>query len=76
MFAVLSVDYIFTPPYWEVSFTLAGFPLTFLVMMIICVATGIVTSRAKRVSEMEREAERERSTATFCGPYPTISAPR
>ena len=60
VFAVLSVDYIFTPPYWEVSFTLAGFPLTFLVMMIICVAIGIVTSRAKRVSEMEREAEREK----------------
>ena len=60
MFAVLSVDYIFTPPFWEVSFTLAGFPLTFLVMMTICVATGIVTSRAKKVSEMEREAEREK----------------
>ena len=60
VFAVLSVDYIFTPPYWEVSFTLAGFPLTFLVMMTICVATGIVTSRAKRVSEIEREAEREK----------------
>ena len=60
VFAVLSVDYIFTPPFWEVSFTLAGFPLTFLVMMTICVATGIVTSRAKRVSEMEREAEREK----------------
>lgn len=61
VFAVLSVDYIFTPPFWEVSFTLAGFPLTFLVMMTICVATGIVTSRAKKVSEMEREAEREKT---------------
>ena len=60
VFAVLSVDYIFTPPFWEVSFTLAGFPLTYLVMMTICVATGIVTSRAKKVSEMEREAEREK----------------
>lgn len=60
VFAVLSVDYIFTPPFWEVSFTLAGFPLTFLVMMTICMATGIVTSRAKKVSEMEREAEREK----------------
>lgn len=60
VFAVLSVDYIFTPPFWEVSYTLAGFPLTFLVMMTICVATGIVTSRAKKVSEMEREAEREK----------------
>lgn len=61
VFAVLSVDYIFTPPFWEVSFTLAGFPLTFLVMMTICVVTGIVTSRAKKVSEMEREAEREKT---------------
>lgn len=60
IFAVLSVDYIFTPPFWEVSFTLAGFPLTFLVMMTVCVVTGIVTSRAKKVSEMEREAEREK----------------
>ena len=60
VFSVLIVDYIFTPPFWEVSFTLAGFPLTFLVMMTICVATGIVTSRAKKVSEMEREAEREK----------------
>ncbi len=60
VFAVLSVDYIFTPPFWEVSFTLAAFPLTFLVMMTICVATGIVASRAKKVSEMEREAEREK----------------
>ncbi len=60
VFAVLSVDYIFTPPYWAVSFTLTGFPLTFLVTLTISVATGIVTSRAKKVSVMEREAERER----------------
>lgn len=60
VFAVLSVDYIFTPPYWAVSFTLTGFPLTFLVTLTISVATGIVTSRAKKVSIMEREAERER----------------
>lgn len=57
---VFSVDIIFTYPFWHISFTLTGFPLTFLVMMTICVATGIVTSRAKKVSEMEREAEREK----------------
>ena len=57
---VFSVDIIFTYPFWHISFTLTGFPLTFLVMMTICVATGIVTSRAKKVSEMEREAELEK----------------
>ena len=60
VFAVLSVDYIFTPPYWNVSFTLSGFPLTFLVTMTISVVTGIVTSRAKQMDEVRREAELER----------------
>ena len=60
IFAVLSVDYIFTPPYWNVSFTLSGFPLTFLVTMTISVVTGIVTSRAKQMDEVRREAELER----------------
>ena len=57
---VLCVDYVFTAPYWEISFTLAGFPLTFVVMMFISVVTGMLTSRAKQVEVLKREAERER----------------
>ena len=57
---VLCVDYVFTEPYWEISFTLAGFPLTFIVMMFISVVTGMLTSRAKQVEILKREAERER----------------
>ena len=57
---VLCVDYVFTEPYWEISFTLAGFPLTFIVMMFISVVTGMLTSRAKQVESLKREAERER----------------
>ena len=57
---VLCVDYVFTMPYWEISFTLAGFPLTFVVMMFISVVTGMLTSRAKQVENLKREAERER----------------
>lgn len=57
---VLSVDFIFTPPYWALSFTVAGFPLTFLVMLFISTVTATVTSRAKQVDVARREAERER----------------
>ena len=57
---VLCVDYVFTEPYWEISFTLAGFPLTFIVMMFISVVTGMLTSLAKQVESLKREAERER----------------
>ena len=58
---VLSVDYIFTPPYWAISFTVAGFPLTFLVMLTISVITAATTTRAKQADAAAREAERERT---------------
>ena len=65
VFGVLSVDYIFTPPYWHISFTVAGFPLTFLVMLTISLATATVTTRAKRVDALERQAEKERMHANL-----------
>ena len=60
---VFSVDYIFTYPYWHISFTLTGFPLTFLVMMTISVLTAAVTSRAKQTEAVRREAEKEKMYA-------------
>ena len=77
VFAVLSVDYIFTPPFWEVSFTLAGFPLTFLVMMTICVADRY---RYQPGQEGQRDGAGggagEDPQPTCCGRCPTTSAPR
>ena len=60
---VFSVDYIFTYPYWHISFTLTGFPLTFLVMMTISILTATVTSRAKQMEQIRRDAEREKMYA-------------
>lgn len=62
---VLSVDYIFTFPYWAVSFTVTGFPLTFIVMMTISIATGAAMSRAKQRDALEREAEQQRVYANL-----------
>ena len=57
---VFSVDYIFTEPYWHISFTLAGFPLTFLVMMTISILAGALASRAKQVEVTQRQMQREK----------------
>ena len=46
-----------------VSFTLTGFPLTFLVMMTISILTATVTSRAKQMEQIRRDAEREKMYA-------------
>ena len=63
--SVTAVDYVFTAPYWHVSFLITGFPLTFLVMLIISTATGMVTSRAKRMESIIREAERQKAYANL-----------
>ena len=62
---VFSVDYIFTYPFWHISFTLTGFPLTFLVMMTISILTATVTSRAKQMEQIRRDAEREKMYAAL-----------
>ena len=62
---VLAVDYVFTLPYWQISFTLAGFPLTFLVMMTISIVTGMLTTRVKQYEVLRREAEREKIHANL-----------
>ena len=63
--SVLAVDYAFTPPYWQVSFVITGFPLTFIVMMFISIATGMITSRARKAASAAREAERQKMYANL-----------
>lgn len=63
--SVLAVDYAFTAPYWKVSFVITGFPLTFMVMMFISVATSMITSRARRAVSAAREAERQQIYANL-----------
>ena len=62
---VLAVDYVFTEPFWRVSFLITGFPITFLVMLIISITTGVVASRAKRMEAASREAERQKTYANL-----------
>ena len=47
IFAVLSViciNYFFSFPYFEPNFTISGYPITFLVMLIIFTVTSTITS--------------------------------
>jgi two-component system sensor histidine kinase KdpD len=57
---MLSVDYIFTEPYWDFNTTPVGFPLTLTVMLVVALTTAVITSRAKRAEAVFREAEKER----------------
>ena len=40
MIAVVEVNYVFTYPYFEINFTLTGYPLTFVAMLAVSVSVG------------------------------------
>lgn len=75
IFAVLSViciNYFFSYPFFEPNFTMTGYPVTFLVMLIIFMVTCTITTRLKQQSKLliEREkllmeAEKEKMRANL-----------
>jgi len=58
--SVVGVNYIFTYPYMQLDFTLAGYPLTFMTMMFVAIATSMMTSQLKEQEQLRADAEREK----------------
>jgi two-component system, OmpR family, sensor histidine kinase KdpD len=69
---VILVNYFFTYPYFSLNFTLSGYPLTFIVMLVISLLTSATTShlkiQAKLLSEREemlQKADKEKMRANL-----------
>lgn len=60
MLGVIGVNYVFTYPYFEINFTIAGYPLTFLVMLAVSVSVGTLTTQIKQQEQIRLEAEKEK----------------
>lgn len=72
LIAVVCVNYLFTYPYFEINFTLTGYPITFIGMAAITLITSTLTShltvQAKVLAEREKllaEAEKEKMRANL-----------
>lgn len=72
LFGVISVNFLFTYPYFAFDFTLTGYPITFLFMLIISITISAMTSRIKLQGQilLEREkllmeAEKEKMRANL-----------
>ena len=72
VFAVICVNYFFTYPYFQINFTLTGYPITFLGMLAISLLTSTMTShlshQAMMIAEREKllaEAEKEKMRANL-----------
>lgn len=69
---VICVNYLFTYPYFALNFTLTGYPITFLFMLIISLSISTMTSQIKTQGKVlvEREkllmeAEKEKMRANL-----------
>jgi len=63
--AVVCVNYIFTYPYFVVDFTIAGYPITFMVMLAVAVITSALMTQIKRQEQIRREIEKEKMRANL-----------
>lgn len=63
--SVIGVNFAFTYPYFEVDFTITGYPLTFLTMLAVSLVVGMLTEQVKRQGRIEAEAEKQRMQANL-----------
>ncbi len=63
LLGVVCVNVLFTYPFYQMNFTVAGYPLTFLVMLIVSLMVSALTTRARREEQLHFEIETEKLRA-------------
>lgn len=63
--SVFAVNFLFTYPYYAFNFTLAGYPLTMLCMLVVAIITSMLTTQIKRHSYFRIEAEKEKTRSNL-----------
>lgn len=58
--AVVGVNYAFTYPYFALNFTIAGYPLTFLAMLVVSTMVSTLTTQIKHQEQIRLEVEKEK----------------
>lgn len=57
---VLGVNYVFTYPYMAFNFTLTGYPIAILSMLVVSIVTSAMMTEVKKSQERRMEAEMEK----------------
>lgn len=63
--AVIGVNFAFTYPYFKLNFTLTGYPLTFVVMLMVSLIVSTLTTQIKKQEEMRLAMEKEKLRANL-----------
>ena len=63
--SVFAVNWAFTFPYFKMDFSIYGYPLTFMTMLTVGVATSMLTSRLREQERVKLESEKEKMRANL-----------
>lgn len=63
LLGMICVNYVFTYPYWEINFTMTGYPITFVTLLAVAVMISAMTTQIKRQERLRLETEKERMRA-------------
>lgn len=63
--SVICVNYVFTYPFLEFNFSMAGYPLSFLALLMVSIITSALTTQAKQREELRMENEKEKMRANL-----------
>lgn len=55
--SVIGVNWAFTYPYMELNFTIAGYPMTFLVMLAVSLVISTLTTKVREHEQLRHETE-------------------
>ena len=65
LISVVGVNYAFTYPYLALNFTLAGYPLTFMTMLLVSISTCALTNQLLGQERLRAENEKEKMRANL-----------
>lgn len=63
LYSIISFNYLFTYPFYQINFTLAGYPINFLLMSAITIITSTMTSHLALQAELIAEREKQLAEA-------------
>ncbi|MBQ6365943.1 MAG: DUF4118 domain-containing protein [Oscillospiraceae bacterium] len=63
--SVFAVNWAFTYPYMKLDFSVYGYPLTFITMLAVGIASSALATRLKEQQKLRLEAEREKTRANL-----------
>ena len=62
---VFGVNYAFTYPYLAFNFSISGYPITFISMLLVSVITSAMTTQIKQQEKLRADTEKEKCAVIF-----------